>query len=136
MLSVSANGCSSSLLPILDAHVEAAPQSRVEHVQEIRVRTLDAVVNEWGAAGASIGLKLDVQGYEAEVLRGAEGTLPRVALLEVELSLVPLYAGQTLFMDMIEMAHDVGLSLVNVDPGFTDLSTGRVLQVDGIFLRN
>ena len=136
MLSVSANGYSSSLLRILDTHVEAAPRSRVQSAQKIRVRTLDSVVSEWGGARGAIGLKLDVQGYEAEVLRGASSTLARVALLEMELSLVPLYAGQALFMDMIEFVREYGFSLVNVDTGFANPRTGRVLQLDGIFLRS
>jgi len=136
MLSVSANGYSSSMLPILDSHVDAAPASRYEGVQRTAVRTLDSVVDEWDEGEGAIGLKLDVQGYESEVLRGASGTLPRVAFLEIELSLVPLYEGQPLFIDMIEYVRDLGFSLVNVDSGFADPRTGRALQMDGIFLRS
>ena len=100
------------------------------------MRTLDSLVGEWTDQRGAIGLKLDVQGYEAQVLRGASGTLPRVVFLEIELSLVPLYAGQTLFIDMLEHVRSLGFSLVNVNSGFTDPRTGRVLQLDGIFLRN
>ena len=135
-LSVSVNGYSSSLLPILDSHVEAAPDSRVQGTEKIRMRTLDSLVGKWTDQRGAIGLKLDVQGYEAQVLRGASGTLPRVVFLEIELSLVPLYAGQTLFIDMLEHVRSLGFSLVNVDTGFTDPRTGRVFQLDGIFLRN
>jgi FkbM family methyltransferase len=133
-LSVSVNEYSSSLLPILEAHVEAAPGSQHQGTQRIAMRTLDSVVDEWGGAQGAIGLKIDVQGYEDEVLRGAKATLPRVAFLEIELSLVPLYAGQVLFIDMIEHVHSLGFSLVNLDTVFTDPRTGRVLQVDGVFL--
>jgi len=136
MLSVSANGYSSSMLPILDSHVEAVPESRFQSAEKIRVRTLDSVVGEWSDRGGAIGLKLDVQGYEAQVLRGASGTLPRVVFLEIELSLVPLYAGQALFIDMIEYVRGLGFSLVNMETGFSDPRTGRVLQFDGIFLRS
>jgi FkbM family methyltransferase len=136
VLSVSANGFSSSILPILDSHVEAAPESRVQGAEKIRVRTLDSVVGEWSDQPGALGLKLDVQGYEAQVLRGAGDTLPRVALLEIELSLVPLYARQTLFIDMIEHVRALGFSLVNMETGFSDPRTGRVLQFDGIFLKS
>jgi FkbM family methyltransferase len=136
ILSVSANGFSSSLLPILDSHVEAAPESRYQDTQTVQIRTLDAVVDEWECAQGQIGLKLDVQGYEAEVLRGAGATLPRVSFLEIELSLVRLYAGQPLFTEMVQAASALGFSLVNVEAGFSDPRTGRVLQIDGIFLRS
>lgn len=135
-LNVSANGDSSSILPILDSHVDAAPGSRVQSTETIQVRTLDSVVGQLSDQRGAIGLKLDVQGYEAEVLRGASGTLPRVVFLEIELSLVPLYAGQALFIDVIEEVRALGFSLVNVDTGSVDPRTGRVLQCDGMFLRS
>lgn len=136
MLRVSANGYSSSLLPILHSHIEAAPESRVQSTERVQVRTLDSVVGEWSSQWGSIGLKLDVQGYEAQVLSGACGTLPKVEFLEIELSLVPLYAGQAMMVDMIEQVRALGFSLVNVNPSFADPRTGRVLQVDGAFLRS
>lgn len=135
VLGVSDNGFSSSLLPILDSHVEAAPDSRVQRAQKVRLRTLDSVMGEWGHQVGPIALKLDVQGYEAQVLRGASGTLPTVEFLEIELSLVPLYEDQVLYTEMIEDVRALGYSLVNVETGFCDPRTGRVLQVDGIFLR-
>lgn len=134
-LSLSANSVSSSVLPIMDSHVEAEPESRYRGAEKIAIRTLDSVVADWGTRGSRIGLKLDVQGFEAEVLRGAENTLPHVWFLESELSLTPLYEGQVLYEEMIEHLGDAGFSLVNVCPGFSDPRTGRVLQLDGVFLR-
>ena len=134
-LRLSANSESSSILPILDSHLEAEPESRYRGAEKIAIRTLDSVVAEWGPRGSRIGLKLDVQGFEAEVLRGAENTLPHVWFLESELSLTPLYEGQVLFDEMIRHLCNAGFSLVNVCAAFSDRRTGRVLQLDGIFLR-
>jgi FkbM family methyltransferase len=133
-LGVSDNSYSSSLLPIMESHLTAAPDARYGAMQPVDLRTLDSIVQEWGAQG-SIGLKLDVQGYEAEVLAGAEATLPRVAYLEAELSLVHLYEGQPLFADMVERLAALGFSLVNLNPAFVDARSGRTLQLDGVFLR-
>jgi FkbM family methyltransferase len=135
-LGVSANSTSSSVLPILDSHVKAAPQSRYESAERIVLRTLDSVVGKWTERESLIGLKLDVQGFEAEVLRGAQSTLAEVAFLEVELSLIPLYEGQVLSDQMIGHLGDLGFSLANLCTGFSDPRTGRVLQFDGIFLRD
>jgi len=134
-LGLSANSWSSSILPILDSHVEAEPESRYRGAEKIAIRTLDSVVAEWGTRGSRIGLKLDVQGFEAEVLRGAGNTLPHVWFLESELSLTPLYEGQVLYDEMIKHLGDARFSLVNVCPAFSDPRTGRVLQLDGVFLR-
>ena len=134
-LKLSANGWSSSILPILDSHVEAEPESRYRGAERIVLRTLDSVVAEWGTLGSRIGVKLDVQGFEAEVLRGAANTLPSVWFLECELSLTPLYKGQLLYDEMIWRLGNEGFSLVNICRGFSDPKTGRVLQIDGVFLR-
>ena len=136
VLRLSANGVSSSILPILDFHVEAEPGSRYCGEEMIPLFTLDAVVSRWATPVSRIGLKLDVQGFESEVLLGAEKTLPQVWFVESELSLRPLYEGQALFVEMIERLAGVGFSLVNVCPGFVDPRTGYVLQLDGIFVRN
>lgn len=136
-LGVAANSVSSSLLPILDSHVEAEAQSRYESAETIVLRTLDSLLGEWRERGMPpIGLKLDVQGFEAEVLRGAQSTLSEVAFLELELSLVPLYEGQVLSDRIIGHLADMGFSLANLRTGFSDPRTGRVLQFDGIFLRD
>jgi len=135
-LGVSVNSVSSSLLPILDSHVEAEAQSRYQNAERIVLRTLDSVVGEWAEGGSPMGLKLDVQGFEAEVLRGAQSTLTGIAFLELELSLIPLYEGQVLSDEMIAHLGDLGFCLANMRTGFSDPRTGRVLQFDGIFLRD
>lgn len=119
----------------MGSHVEAEPESRYRGAEKIAIRTLDSVAAEWGMRGSRIGLKLDVQGFEAEVLRGAGNTLPHVWFLESELSLTPLYEGQVLYEEMIEHLGSAGFALVNVCSGFADPRTGRVLQIDGAFLR-
>jgi len=81
-------------------------------------------------------LKMDVQGYEEAVLRGAHRSLSMVRGVQLELSLVPLYEGAWSFSDAVEHFQASGFELVSLEPGFYDHSTGRLLQVDGIFMRS
>jgi hypothetical protein len=53
--------------------------------------------------------------------------------IQVELSLVPLYQGQLLFQETIELMDKLDYELHSVVPNFIDNETGRVLQMDGIF---
>jgi hypothetical protein len=80
-------------------------------------------------------LKIDTQGYEMAVLRGAEKMLPRLAGVQLELSLAPLYEGQTLYLELIDWLRARGFDLWSVIPGFVDPSSGRMLQFDGVFFR-
>lgn len=73
-INIAANSLSSSILPMLDSHLSAAPQSQYIQRERVPVRRLDDVLPE-DAESCKIFLKLDVQGYEAQVLCGAAHTL-------------------------------------------------------------
>ena len=83
----------------------------------------------------SILLKIDVQGFEKSVIQGSLEILPIVNALQLELSLVPLYENQVLLYEMISILDNLGFEVHGIIPGFTDIKTGRMLQVDGIFIR-
>jgi len=80
-------------------------------------------------------LKIDTQGYEREVLKGATGLLGRVASIQVEISLVPLYAGAPTLTEMVSYIEGLGYELFSLVPGFRDARSGRLLQMDGFFIR-
>ena len=99
------------------------------------MRSLDSLAGGIFGPQDSIWLKLDVQGYERSVLEGAERLLGSVKAIEVEMSLQPLYEGQMLYLPMIDFLLGRGYNLASVVPGFQDECSGRVLQFDGVFLR-
>jgi FkbM family methyltransferase len=134
-MNVSANSVSSSVLPMLGRHTEAAPQTSYVAVEQVPATTIDHLVERHGLVPESTLLKIDVQGYEKSVLDGAANTLPRFAAVRIEMSLVPLYQDQTLMPEMIEYLTGQGLELWLVEPGFTEPSTRRLLQLDGVFFR-
>ncbi len=134
-INVSANSVSSSLLEMLPAHAEAAPTSVYSGRQKITVRRLDSIRAEHCRPDDVIYLKLDTQGFEAQVLAGAAETLAQVAVLQVELSMVPLYAGAPVATEMITKLQQMGFTLALLEPVFRDKTTHALLQIDGVFLR-
>jgi FkbM family methyltransferase len=76
----------------------------------VELTTLDA----W-AAGANVRwvdcLKLDTQGADLDVLRGAERLLPTVRMLEIEVMFNPIYVGQPLFGDIDRHLRQRGFML-------------------------
>lgn len=131
---VAANSRSSSLLPMLLSHVEAAPDSSTVATEAVPLRRLDGVDHLFSGA-SRIYLKIDTQGYEAAVLAGAQGLLPRIAGIQVELSTVPLYEGQPLYGELLERLRGYGFELWGIAPGFFHPGHGRLLQFDGVFFR-
>jgi FkbM family methyltransferase len=131
-LHVAANeGQSSSFLPMLVRHSAAAPSAQFIGTETVEVRTLD----ECWAEGGRLFLKLDVQGYEANVIGGATKTLEDVQVIQTETSLVPLYEGQPLIADMLTLLADVGFYPVGFYPAFSDDTSEEILQMDVVLLR-
>jgi FkbM family methyltransferase len=135
VINVSGNPGSSSLLAMLDAHRAAAPTSAYVATQPIAVRRLDGILREVRRGAARPMLKIDVQGFELAVLRGAGETLREYCLVQLEMSTVPLYAGGPLRDDIERFLETAGFEIAGVLQGFSDPETGRMLQLDGLFAR-
>ncbi len=137
-INLSQNSHSSSLLLMMDSHLESAPESAYIGQEEIEVRTLDDFWHAHGSAYANrtIMLKIDVQGFEQHVLAGATAFLPHVALVQLEMSLIELYNGEMLYQEMMEYLRHLGFgALLSLIPGHSNPKTGQLLQVDGVFGR-
>jgi FkbM family methyltransferase len=133
-INIAANSLSSSILPMLDTHLCAAPQSQYVQREQVPMHRLDDVLPE-DTESRTIFLKLDVQGFEPQVLGGAAHTLSRTSAVQLEMSLVPLYEGELLLSQMCSTMNAKGFELWDLEPSFRDPSTGRLLQVDGVFTR-
>jgi FkbM family methyltransferase len=136
-LNVASNSQSSSVLPMLDSHLRAAPESAYAATELVPLQRLDyAIQNYISNDVSSIFLKIDVQGFEKQVLEGASKIMPHIKGIQLELSLVSLYEGQPLYEEMIDMLKNWGYDLYAILPAFTDVATARMLQVDGIFIKS
>jgi len=95
---VSANSVSSSILDMLPSHFQADPQSRYLETEPVSVKRLDDLISLARTDRAL--LKLDVQGYERQVLDGAMRVLADCRAVISEMSLVPMYDGELLAREM------------------------------------
>jgi FkbM family methyltransferase len=134
-INVSRNLQSSSLLPMLDSHLAAVPDSQVERVEEIVVKRLDEIIDEVAPEARRVFLKMDTQGFERAVVDGAAGCLSRIEAMQAEISLVPLYSGESDLCGFIMHMRSLGYEVAAIEPGFADGTTGRMLQVDCVFAR-
>jgi len=134
-INIAGNSFSSSILPMLESHRSAAPESAYEGKEVVPIKMLDAVAGPYLKDAQAPFLKIDTQGFEWLVLDGARDTLPQIKGILVELSLVPLYGGQHLWREVIDRLEAEGFTLWAFKPEFSDRVSGRSLQVDGIFYR-
>ena len=134
-INIADNSYSSSLLDIMPAHVHAAPQSRYVSKQEVTIRKLDSIFADFYHKQDRILLKIDTQGFEKNVIDGAEQSLSKITGIQVEMSLQELYSREMLFSEMIHYLGERGFDLYSLENGFSDPESGRLLQVDGIFFK-
>jgi hypothetical protein len=80
-------------------------------------------------------MKMDVQGYESQVLDGLGPVPSSVVAIELELSLVPLYDGQQLLQHFLYRLENQGFRLVAIEDVFWNNESQETLQVNGVFLR-
>ena len=134
-INIAGNSQSSSILPMLESHRSAAPESAYQGKEVVPIKTLDGVAGQYLKGARATFLKIDTQGFEWQVLDGARETLPHVKGILVELSLVPLYEGQHLWQEVIGRLEAEGFTLWAFKPVFSDRASGQTLQVDGVFYR-
>ncbi len=134
-INISKNSVSSSLLPQTGVQEKVEPGAAYTRDMKVKMHKLDTVAAKYIRNDDRIFLKLDVQGYEDYVLKGANETLPKAAGIQLETSLVPLYRGEVVFEEMLKKIESKGFKLYDLVPGFRNNTTGRLLQVDCIFFR-
>jgi len=136
IINISKNLYSSSILDITPNHVDNASESNYIDKEEIQVKKLDELYNDLVCDDDIVFLKLDVQGFEKNVIEGAEKILHRIKGVQLEMSIIELYKGEVLFLEMINLLKKEGFRLYSLENGFYNNDTGQLLQVDGIFFRD
>ncbi len=124
---------SSSILSTTELTGRHYPQTREQSRIRVDMDTLDNVLGEALAAMESeILIKLDVQGYEDRVLRGAKRVLAKADICIIEVSLDLLYSAQAGFLDIANQLYAAGFQYAgNLDQSYA--SDGHILFLDAIF---
>lgn len=137
-MNVASNGgASSSILELLETHQRAAPDITYVGSEPVPMSRLDSIVGGFlQDEEGNVFLKVDVQGYELQVLDGASELLKRIVGAQLEVSFVSLYQGQALLPTLVDYMMRKGFEIWGIIPGFTDNSSGRMLQADVIFFRS
>ncbi len=129
---VSTRDDSSSLLPITDTQSTLFPGTAERETRMIQVVPLGNIISEQDLQEPAL-LKVDVQGFEMEVLRGCEELLGRFQYIYVECSFVELYAGQAFADEVIAFLRERNFILDGVYNPCYD-KNGRAVQADFFFV--
>jgi FkbM family methyltransferase len=99
---------------------------------KLKQRTLDLVTQD--LAGADL-IKIDVQGYELEVLRGGKETLAKAQAVLIELSLIEVNAGAPLLDEALSFMRAAGFVAYDILEIHRRPLDGAMNQIDVLFVR-
>ena len=131
-MQVSSREDSSSLLPISDKLTDLYPGTEKNGSIHVPVAPLPDFVAAESLTGTTL-LKIDVQGFELEVLKSALPILPRLTAIYVEVSFVRFYLGQALAWQVIDFLHANGFKITGFYNHNYDHRSGIVVQSDMLF---
>ncbi|MEM7043796.1 MAG: FkbM family methyltransferase [Pseudomonadota bacterium] len=134
-IQVSAESDMSSILAQSDLMKKISPTSRIEATERVPVHRLDSIAMDYVTGEGRAFLKVDTQGFEPQVLDGGETLLKKLVGIQLEMSLLPIYQGEHDYLTMIRRLEAVGFTLHLVLPGYFERKLGRMLEIDGVFVR-
>lgn len=106
-----------------------------DRMVEQALTRLDTLLNAQALATRRIDLlKLDVQGYELQVLAGAVEALQRTSVVVLEASLLPINRGCPLLHEVSTHMNAAGFRLIDIGAQ-TRLHSGALWQTDLVYAR-
>lgn len=128
----------SSVLPIEDSFSAHNTKSAIVRKEMLPIRQLDQVIEQYAPdwKTATILLKIDTQGYEQQVINGAQQVLASAKGLKIEIPVYKMYQHAQLgFYETIHLVEKEGFQPFSFHVEGVDLPTGRVNTMDGLFFR-
>lgn len=102
---------------------------QIVEVQQIR---LEEAIHEHSEIDL---LKLDIQGYELEALKGCGKLLDHIKIITTEIEFVTLYDGQPLFGDIDVFLRSHGFRMLNLYELYTH-PNGQLTAGDAVYLNS
>jgi FkbM family methyltransferase len=127
---------SSMLVPSDFGRSWKSSMDRME-TETIQVRRLESVFPEVtaGLGEVRVFLKMDTQGFDLEVVRGAGTALDRVVGLQSEVSCLPLYDGMPRLPEQLTTYEAAGFETVGIFPVTQHAATMRAIEMDLVMVR-
>jgi FkbM family methyltransferase len=103
--------------------------------EKVEIKALDSIFDSFCNENDIVFLKLDTQGYEKNILKGAVSSLKKIKGIQIELALKPSYNEAPSFKEIYKILEDAGFTLYSIEEGFEDDKTGQLFELDAIFFR-
>ncbi|HAL39724.1 MAG TPA: FkbM family methyltransferase [Polaromonas sp.] len=112
---------------------EFSTANRIETTQTVSIRRIDDVMPEirQNFNFKNLYLKIDTQGFDLEVIKGARNSLRDMAAIQCEVSVIPIYKGMPDYSTTITTLKELGFDLSGLFPVTRDEHL-RIIEFDCI----
>lgn len=125
---------SSSILEMNEMHKSIFPKTRLAFSENIHVKNLDSLDDEIIWIEKTL-MKIDVQGFELYVLKGAKSALNKIDIIIIETIFLELYKYQARFDDIYSFLVERNFNYQGNFDQMKDPESGRIIYADAIFIR-
>ncbi len=133
-INISNNFESSSILKTVDQIPMFEDLISANISETINVTTLDVIMKNKLNYGNAY-LKIDTQGFELQVLKGAINNLAKFSCIEVETSFTSVYKGGSKVEEIIGLLNNHGFRPYNLSKGMQNPKTGQLFEMDIYFVK-
>jgi FkbM family methyltransferase len=125
----------SSFREMSTMHKRNYPHSADHKEIEVTINTLDSIL-QLDSLNKNILIKMDVQGFEDEVIKGGVSIFKQAKVIIVEVSFIELYKEEPLFHGIYLLLTSMGFEYKGSLKQSTDSNDESFLQADCIFINN
>jgi FkbM family methyltransferase len=135
-INISKNTVFNSIKTIKTDYAAYNEDSQIIGTETVNVETLDDLNGKVFNASNKTLLKIDTQGFEKEVLAGAEKVLSIVGAVKLEVPLLAIYDDVTLNLkEIINFFDERNFTCISLNEVAVNNASGVVNEVDAIFVR-
>lgn len=130
------HGGASSFLKMTEDLKRIAPDQEVVRDELVNIDTLENFYRDNKMTSEQIFLKIDVQGFEMKVLKGAIGIMDKILAIKIETSIVKQYENESDIFEILPYLLKMGYSMYKFEDGWRDPNTKELLQTDIYLFRS
>lgn len=134
-INISKNSLFSSIKRISTEYSSYNSDSSIIDKENVQVYKLDSLQNKYFNKNENIFLKIDTQGFEKEVLKGATELLKYAKGIKIEIPLQPIYDDVSWSnVEIFNFFKEKRFECISLNEVAVNNETGIVHEIDGIFI--
>jgi FkbM family methyltransferase len=135
IINISKHKPSSSFLDFNQSYLSNHKNFEYIEKQQTEIKTLDSIYEQLLIKQTdNVLLKIDAQGFENNIIKGALNNISKFNGLHLELSVSEIYKGEKSFYEIIDFLDSLNFRVFNLEPYYYSPNSYELLQIEAYFL--